>query len=136
MAEGGMVASRHGLRVTFLANSWIPLPRGGGTRMQAVTGAFDAANDWIVELIQPGDIVVTADIPLASRCLQKGARVLGPSGEPFTDDNIGDALAGREPMAGLRAYGVGGGPPPFSRQDRSRYLQALELLASEVSQDR
>ena len=74
------------------------------------------------------DVVVTADIPLASRAIKKGARVLGPSGKPFTEDNIGNALATRELMADLRAYGVGGGPPPFGPKDRSRYLEALESV--------
>jgi len=126
-AEAAKVAARHGLQVTFVANSWMQLPRGPRIRMQVVSGAFDAADDWIVGQLVPGDIVVTADIPLASAALKKGARVLGPGGRPFTDDNIGEALATRELMSDLRAYGVGGGPPPFEQRDRSRFLQALEL---------
>jgi len=126
-AEAAKVAARHGLQVTFVANSWMQLPRGPRIRMQVVSGAFDAADDWIVGELVPGDIVVTADIPLASAALKKGARVLGPGGRPFTDDNIGEALATRELMSDLRAYGVGGGPPPFEQRDRSRFLQALEL---------
>jgi uncharacterized protein YaiI (UPF0178 family) len=127
-AETAKVALRHGLAVTFVANAWLQAPRGPGMRVQVVSGAFDAADDWIVEQLRPDDVVVTADIPLASRCLEKGGRVLGPAGKPFTPDNIGNALATRELMADLRAYGVGGGPPPFSARDRSRFLQALELL--------
>ena len=127
-AETAKVAIRHGLAVTFVANSGMPLPRGPRLRMQVVSGAFDAADDWIVDQLKAGDIVITADIPLASLALKKGARVLGPSGKPFTDDNIGNALATRELMADLRAYGVGGGPPPFSPRDRSRFLQSLEML--------
>jgi uncharacterized protein YaiI (UPF0178 family) len=96
--------------------------------VQVVSGAFDAADDWIAEQVMRDDIVITADIPLASRALKNGARVLGPSGKPFTEDNIGNALATRELMADLRAYGVGGGPPPFSPKDRSRYLEALESV--------
>lgn len=129
------VAGRHGLPVTYVANAWMQIPRGPRTRMQVVAGAFDAADDWIVEQIKPDDIVITADILLADRCLKAGARVLGPSGKPFTDDNIGNALATRELMADLRAYGVGGGPPPFEQRDRSRFLQALELVVREVTRD-
>ena len=134
--EAAKVAARHGLPVTFVANAWMQIPRGPRTRMQVVTGAFDAADDWIAERAQCNDIVITADIPLASRCLKAGARVLGPTGKPFTDDNIGNALATRELMADLRAYGVGGGPPPFEKRDRSRFLQALELAVREVTRDR
>jgi uncharacterized protein YaiI (UPF0178 family) len=126
-AEAVKVAERHGLAVYFVANQWLPLPRSPWARMQVVSGAFDAADDWIAEQAGPCDVVVTADIPLASRCLKRGAQVLGPAGKPFTDDNIGSALATRELMSNLRAYGVGGGPPPFSPRDRSSFLEALEL---------
>lgn len=122
------VAERHGLPVVFVANAWLAVPRAPRVRVQVVSGSFDAADDWIVEQVVRGDIVVTADIPLASRALRKGARVLGPSGKPFTEDNIGNALATRELMADLRAYGVGGGPPPFAPKDRSRYLEVLESV--------
>jgi uncharacterized protein YaiI (UPF0178 family) len=135
-SETVKVAERHGLPVTFVANAWMSLPRAPLVRMQVVTGAFDAADDWIVEQLAMADIVITADIPLASRALQKGARVLGPSGKPFTADNIGNALATRELMADLRAYGVGGGPPPFGPRDRSRFLDALELVVREARRQR
>ena len=131
-AEAVRVAVRHGLPVTFVANSWLQLPRGQRVHLKVVSGAFDAADDWIVAQLEHGDIVVTADIPLASTALRKGARVLGPGGRPFTDDNIGNALATRELLADLRAYGVGGGPPPFGQRDRSRFLQALELAVREA----
>jgi uncharacterized protein len=134
-AEAVRVAVRHGLPVTFVANSGMALPRGPRVRLQVVSGAFDAADDWIVDQLRPNDIVITADIPLASSALRKGARVLGPGGKPFTDDNIGNALATRELMADLRAYGVGGGPPPFGQRDRSRFLQALELAVREAMRD-
>lgn len=135
-AEVARVAERHGLAVTYVANSWMQPPRGPRFRMQVVTGAFDAADDWIAEQVAPADIVITADIPLASRCLKQGARVLGPSGKPFTGDNIGNALATRELMSDLRAYGVGGGPPPFGPRDRSRFLDALELAVREARRQR
>lgn len=135
-AEVVKVAERHGLAVTLVANSWLQPPRGARVRMQVVTGAFDAADDWIAERVEPADIVVTADIPLASRCLKKGARVLGPTGKPFNDDNIGNALATRELMSDLRAYGVGGGPPPFGPRDRSRFLEALEHAVREARRQR
>lgn len=131
-AEVARVAERHGLAVTYVANAWMQVPRAPRVRMQVVTGAFDAADDWIAGQVRDSDIVITADIPLASRCLKAGARVLGPSGRRFTDDNIGDALATRELMSDLRAYGVGGGPPPFGPRDRSRFLDALELVVRDA----
>jgi uncharacterized protein len=118
--------------VTFVANAWMQLPRGPQVRMEVVSNDFDAADHWIVARLQPGDIVVTADIPLAADALKAGALVLTPGGKPFTDDNIGNALATRELMADLRAYGVGGGPPPFTQRDRSRFLQALELAVRDA----
>jgi len=135
-AEAAKVAERHGLPVVFVANGFMQIPRGPRIRLQVVSGAFDAADDWIVEQLQPHDVVVTADIPLASRSLKAGAHVVGPSGKPFNDDNIGNALATRELMADLRAYGVGGGPPPFSPRDRSRFLQALEEVVREAKRGR
>ena len=132
-AEAVKVGLRHGMEVIFVANQGMSLPRGRGVRLEVVPGDFDAADDWIAERAGPRDVVVTADIPLAARCLDKGARVIGPAGRPFTPDNIGDALASREIAADLRAYGLGGGPPPFSPRDRSRFLQALELAARAVS---
>jgi uncharacterized protein YaiI (UPF0178 family) len=95
--------------------------------MVMVGDASDSADDWIAERITAADICVTADIPLASRCLQKGARVVPPNGKPFTAANIGNALAGREISRHLRELGTGGGgPPPFTKADRSRFLSALD----------
>ncbi len=133
-AETVKVAERHGLPVVFVANAWIAVPRAPRVRVQVVPGSFDAADDWIAGQVQRDDVVITADIPLASRCLKAGARVLKPSGQRFTDDNIGNALAGRELAAELRAYGVGGGPPPFGPKDRSRFLDALELVVRSAKQ--
>jgi hypothetical protein len=131
-AEAVKVAERHGLPVVFVTNAWFAAPRAPRVRVQVVSGSFDAADDWIVEHLQPHDVVVTADIPLAARSLKCGAHVLGPSGRAFTEDNIGNALATRELMADLRAYGVGGGPPPFAAKDRSRFLEALERAVREA----
>jgi uncharacterized protein YaiI (UPF0178 family) len=133
-AETVKVAERHGLPVVFVTNAWLAVPRAPRVRVQVVNGAFDAADDWIVEHVRPHDVVITADIPLAARSLDCRAHVLGPSGKPFTADNIGNALATRELMADLRAYGVGGGPPPFGPKDRSRFLDALERVVRQAKQ--
>ena len=135
-AEAVKVAERHGLPVVFVANTWLAVPRGPRIRVQVVPGAFDAADDWIAEHVARDDIVVTSDIPLASRCLKQGARALKPTGQRFTDDNIAEALATRELLSDLRAYGVGGGPPPFSPRDRSRFLEVLEKLVREAAKSR
>jgi uncharacterized protein YaiI (UPF0178 family) len=121
------VAQRHGLAVHVVANSRLNLPRNPLFRLVVVSGRFDAADDWIAEQATASDLVVTADIPLAARCLGKGARVLDPKGRPFTEDSIGDALASRELSAFLRDMGeLGGGPKPFAPADRSRFLNTLE----------
>jgi uncharacterized protein YaiI (UPF0178 family) len=135
-AETTKVAERHGLPVVFVANAFLAIPRAPRVRMQVVSGSFDAADEWIVEQIQRDDVVITSDIPLASQCLKKGARVLKPNGQRFTDDNIGNALASRELASELRAYGVGGGPPPFGPKDRSRFLDALENAVRESKKAR
>lgn len=126
-AETFRVAKRYGLEVTLVANSWLRTPDDPNFRVEVVTDDFDAADDWIAKRVGPDDIVITADIPLASRCLQAGAKVLGPTGRPFTEENIGAALATRELMAELRLSGeASGGPPPMDRRDRSRFLQQLD----------
>lgn len=120
------VAKRCRLHVTLVANSWMRIPDEEGIVLQVVGDGFDAADDWIAEQVEAQDIVITADIPLASRCLKKEAHVIGPTGKPFTENNIGDALATRELMAELRDAGeIGGGPPPFQKRDRSNFLQKL-----------
>jgi uncharacterized protein YaiI (UPF0178 family) len=121
------VARRYRLDVTLVANSWMRVPSEQWIALEVVANGFDAADDWIVERVQPDDIVVTADIPLASRCLNRGARVLGPTGKPFTENNIGQAIATRDLLADLRGAGeVTGGPPPLKKSDRSRFLQQLD----------
>jgi uncharacterized protein YaiI (UPF0178 family) len=123
------VAGRLGVGVLVVSNGSRPIRPSGlpFVEMVMVGEAMDAADDWIAERITAGDICVTADIPLASRCLEKGARVVPPNGRPFTEANIASALAGREIARHLRELGTGGGgPPPFTKADRSRFLSALD----------
>ena len=126
-AEVYRVADRYGLEVTLVANSWMRTPPDPKISLQVVGKALDAADDWIAERVEAHDIVVTADILLASRCLEGGAQVIGLNGKPFTEDNIGDAVATRELLAELRSGGeVTGGPPPLGKRDRSRFLHQLD----------
>lgn len=130
------VARRCGLEVTVVANSWMRVPDEPGIALEVVAGGFDAADDWIVEHVRSDDIVVTADILLASRCLKAGARVMGPTGRPFTEDNIGDAVATRELLSELRDAGqITGGPPPLEKRDRSRFLQQLDHVVQAIRRD-
>ena len=124
-----VVATRYRVPVALVANSRMYVPEGFGVQMVVVDGSPDAADDWIAENARPGDVVVTADIPLASRCLAVGARVLGTNGRPFTEDSIGGALATRELKSQLREMGLqSGGPRPLSPKDRSRFLSKLDEL--------
>ena len=121
------VAQRHGLQVTLVANARMRIPNQARIRLEVVKDGFDAADDWIVEQVQADDIVITADVPLAGRCLKKGAGVVGPTGKRFTEDNIGDSVAIRDLLAELRGAGeITGGPAPLTQRDRSRFLQQLE----------
>ena len=121
------VAERHGLVVHMVSNSWMRLTEGPLVKRVVVSEGFDAADDWIAERAGEGDIVVTSDIPLAARCLKAGVQALGPTGRPFTADNIGSAVAIRDLMGHLRDTGeVRGGNPAFSARDRSQFLQELE----------
>lgn len=129
------VAERLDVAVIIVANSPMRIPREDFIRMQIVSDGFDAADDWIAERASPATIVVTADILLAGRCVQQHAEVLSPTGKPFTPDNIGSAVATRAIMADLRAGAVGqniGGPAPFSKADRSRFLQVLDRTVRRV----
>ncbi len=121
------VAGRHRLAVTLVANSWMRTPFEDWIVLEVVGRGLDVADDWIVENVGSGDIVVTADVLLASRCLEEGALVVGPNGRTFTEDNIGDAVATRDLLTDLRSGGERtGGPPPLQKRDRSRFLQQLE----------
>jgi uncharacterized protein YaiI (UPF0178 family) len=127
------VASRYRLDVTLVTNSWMRVPNERWIALEVVEDEFDAADDWIVEHVQPHDIVVTADIPLASRCLKKGARVIGPTGKPFTENNIGQAIATRDLLSELRGAGeITGGPPPLKKRDRSRFLQQFDDVIQSI----
>lgn len=125
--EALRVAERHGLVLHFVSNSWMRLPESPLVRRTVVADGPDAADDWIEAHIGARDIAVTADIPLAARCLKKGAQVIGSTGKPFTEHGIGMALAMRELQAHLRETGESKGyNAAFTRQDRSRFLEALE----------
>ncbi|MFM9942462.1 MAG: YaiI/YqxD family protein [Hyphomicrobiaceae bacterium] len=127
------VAERHGLTVHFVSNSWMRLPESFVVKRVVVEAGPDAADDWIAERVGQRDIAVTADIPLASRCLKAGARAIGPTGKPFTTDSIGMALAMRDLMQHLRETGESRGfNAAFTRADRSRFLEAMELAVQAV----
>lgn len=121
------VAFRHGVSVAIVSNSPIRIPVHPLIEAVVVSDRFDAADDWIAERAGPDTICITADILLADRCLKAGARVIGPNGKPYTANSIGGAIATRAIMADLRAGGDAiGGPPPFAKADRSRFLSALD----------
>lgn len=123
------VAWRHEVPVTLVANSHLRIPDHPLISRVTVSDGFDAADDWIAERAGPATIIITADILLADRCLKSGATVLAPNGKPFTGSGIGNAVAVRAIMADLRAGAVGsavGGPPPFTKADRSRFLSELD----------
>ena len=127
------VAARYGLTVTIVANSWMQTPRDDSIRLVLVAGQFDSVDDWIVEHVTENDIVVSGDIPLASRCMKKGAKVLDPRGRVFTEDSIVEALATRDLLAHLREIGaVTGGPAPIAKHDRSRFLQRFDEIIRAV----
>ena len=123
------VADRYSVDVCVVANSPMRTPFNERVRLQVVPGGFDAADDWIAGRAGPGDIVVTADIPLAARCIHTGARVLGTRGEEFTEAGIGDALAMRALKDYLRQTGeFTGGPAPMDKKSRSRFLSRLDEM--------
>jgi uncharacterized protein YaiI (UPF0178 family) len=127
------VAERYGLKVFIVANSFMNVPRSDMIERVMVKEGPDVADNWIAERAGERDIVVTADIPLAGRCVKNGACVIGPTGKPFDDDSIGMALATRDLLTDLRSAGAATrGPPPLSRQDISRFLSALDLAVTRL----
>jgi uncharacterized protein YaiI (UPF0178 family) len=129
------VARRYDMRVAVVANTPLHIPNNALVEL-VVRSGFGAADDWIAEQAGPGDVVITADIPLAARCLTKNARVLDPKGHPFTENDIGAALAMRDLMDGLRQGGaVTGGPAPMTPKDRSRFLSKFDEVVNAVRRE-
>jgi uncharacterized protein YaiI (UPF0178 family) len=127
------VAGRHGVKVFVVSNSFLQVPQDPLIERVVVSSGFDAADNWIAERAGRGSIVITADIPLASRCVKAGAEVIGPTGKPFTEASVGMALATRNLMEDLRAMGeVTGGPRAFSAKDRSAFLSALDVAINRL----
>ena len=131
------VALRYNLSVTFVSNSWMRLPEEWKAKLVVVEGAFDAADDWIVEHVKKDDIVVTGDIPLVHRSLKAGARVIAADGKVFDEENIGNILATRDLLHVLRGAGeITGGPAPFGKEARSRFLQGLDNIIQDIKRSR
>lgn len=136
-AEIYRVAERYGVRVMIVANSYIAIPRDvENVERVIVESGLDVADDWIAERSRPGSIVITADIPLASRAVNAGAVTIAPNGRLHTANTIGNTLATRNLMDGLRSAGqITGGPAPFSPRDRSAFLSALDLAIVRLKRD-
>ncbi|WP_020591064.1 YaiI/YqxD family protein [Kiloniella laminariae] len=123
------VAERHGLQIHLVSNSWLRYGRHPLVNSVVVPEGLDVADDWIADNIKAGDIAVTADIPLASRCVKQGAKVLDPKGKIFTEESMGMTLAVRDLMTNLRESGeIKSYSPAFTKQDRSRFLSALDQI--------
>jgi len=130
------VADRYGLDVTLVANSPMRTPENDRITLEVVGSGFDEADDWIVDHVQTDDIVITADVLLASRCIKAGARVIGTTGNEFTENNIGQAVATRDLLADLRGAGeITGGPSPMDKRARSRFLQTLDEVIQSIRRD-
>ena len=129
------VARRHGASVTFVSNMAMRVPEPDISRLVVVSGGFDAADDWIEGRATGGDIVVTSDVPLADRCIRKGAAVVTPDGRILSEENIGAVVATRNLLSELRGLGNPmGGPPPFGKRERSEFLQSLEKVIRGVKE--
>jgi uncharacterized protein YaiI (UPF0178 family) len=130
------VARRYAIKVYVVANAPVRVPAEDLIELVVVRGGFDAVDDWIADRIGAGDIAITADIRLADRCLRRGARVLGPKGLAFTAEAIGDAVATRALLDMLRQSGqFSGGPAPFTKADRSRFLSKLDETIHAIRRD-
>jgi uncharacterized protein len=127
------VAKRYELPVTLVANAWMRIPNEKRIALEVVGSDPDAADDWIAEHVQKHDIVITADIPLASRCVERGASVLGSKGKEFDAENIGQILATRDLLTELRGLGEQtGGPAPMTQKHRSQFLQQLDAVIQRI----
>ena len=127
------VAARYNLKVFVVANQYINIPMDINIQMQVVSGDFDAADDWIAENIETGDILITSDLLLADRCIKKQARVLGAKGRELDEENIGAALASRELKAHLRDLGsTNTGPSAMTKKDRSAFLSKLDQIIQSI----
>ena len=131
------VAARHGLKTYLVSDGGIRPRPNPLVELVIVSRGADAADDWIAEHIQKADICVTNDIPLAARCLERGALALKPNGVPFTENGIGIAMANRKLMQGLRDQGeITGGPSPFNKSERSQFLNRLETTVQAAKRHR
>jgi uncharacterized protein YaiI (UPF0178 family) len=127
------VAGRYGLNVWVVVNGWLRVPESPLVARVTVSEGLDRADDWIAERIGPGDVAITADVPLAARCVAQGARVIAPDGRSFTPETIGVALADRNLLTALREAGeIKGGGRPFTKQDRARFLGALDAVIQAI----
>nr|WP_319385895.1 YaiI/YqxD family protein [uncultured Roseibium sp.] len=127
--EAVRVGERHKVQIKFVSNSWMRLPDGDLIERIVVPEGPDEADNWIAERAKEGDVVVTADVPLAARCVKAGALVIGPTGKPFREDGIGMRLAMRDLNTHLRETGeIREGGPSFTKADRSRFLNQLETI--------
>lgn len=127
------VAQRYSLKVTLVANNYMRVPSGDWIKLVVVDRGLDEADDWIVDKVEKDDIVITGDIPLAARCLDEGARVLGHKGRPFTSENVSESLATRQLLSQLRDQGIMmGGPPPFAKKDRSLFLEQFDQMINSI----
>jgi uncharacterized protein YaiI (UPF0178 family) len=127
------VAERYGLTVYLVADAWMRVPDSAFIKLVLVDAGLDAADNWIAEHVSENDVVVSGDIPLADRCIKRGARVLDPRGRVFTAESIGGALATRDLLSHLRELGtITGGPAPFQRRDRSQFLQRLDEIIQAI----